>query len=620
MAELGRAYIEVHADTRPFGRELQQDVDKYLVAAQAQMNEGGKKMGKNFSDGFGPEAKKGLDGTVKEFEKFGSKLDTTTKRAGSSIRKNIKKGLDDVDRDTRNWGSRLLSYLTSWAVNSVTNFQGFGSGAMKAFDGAAGSAGTFVAIIGAIIALILILIPLIDALIGVLLPLTGLVIGVGIAFSPVLLVFKELSNILPVLTSSQKDFNAELKKLNPALKPLAEVLRTIALAVKALPIGNFIAEIVPPLQIMAKFFQSKQFRTAFAQLAEDAGQFLGFLLLIFETPAMGHAFFLFLKTIGTVMAFFEQALLVVGKTLSDVFNDPGVQAAIVKLAQILSAVVITFANWLDRASKDGSLDRFLNDALMILDDLFGILTEVAGLMNALATPENMKSLHEFLKFVATTLHEISGYLATKNGQRFMHDLYVGAELAVVALTLIVILLAGIDNAFHDIGKVGKVIWTGIKVAAVATLNTVIGYVNALVSAINGLISALNAIPGVNIPKIPKIPKVGGGGSKGGSSGGAQTGHQDAPPAPPLMHGLASGGIVRDPTLTWVGEQSRPEVVIPLTQPNRARQLAQESGLTGMLHQSNQITVQVDLDGEPFYEYTAKAIDQVGQDLMTGPRS
>jgi len=78
--------------------------------------------------------------------------------------------------------------------------------------------------------------------------------------------------------------------------------------------------------------------------------------------------------------------------------------------------------------------------------------------------------------------------------------------------------------------------------------------------------------------------------------------------------------VRDPTLTWVGEQSRPEVVIPLTQPNRARQLAQESGLTGMLHQSNQITVQVDLDGEPFYEYTAKAIDQVGQDLMTGPRS
>src|SRR6185369_1916660 len=227
------------------------------------------------------------------------------------------------------------------------------------------------------------------------------------------------------------------------------------------PIGNFVAEIVPPLQIMAKFFNSKAFRTAFAQLAEDAGQFLGFLLLIFETPSMGHAFFLFLKTIGTVMAFFEQALLVVGKTLSDVFNDPGVQAAIVKLAQILSAVVIRFAEWLDRASKDGSLDRFLNDALMIFDDLLNILTQVAGLFNVLASPANMKSLHEFLQFIEVVLASITGYLATKNGQRFMHDLYVGAEFVIAALTVLVILLAGIDNAFHDIGTVGKVIWTGI---------------------------------------------------------------------------------------------------------------------------------------------------------------
>src|SRR6185369_15397237 len=286
MAELGRAYIEVHADTRPFGRELQQDVDKYLVAAQAQMNEGGKKMGKNFSDGFGPEAKKGLDGTVKEFEKFGSKLDTTTKRAGSNIRKNIKKGLDDVDRDTHNWGSRLLSYLTSWAANSVTNFQGFGSGAIKAFDGVAGSAGAFAGVLSGIIGLILILIPLVDALIGVLLPLAGLAIGIGIAFSPVLLVFKELSSIIPVLTSGTKDFKDGLKKIDPVLRPLAVALRAVALAVQALPLGNFVEEIVPPLQIMAKFFNSKAFRTAFAQLAEDAGQFLGFLLLIFETPSM----------------------------------------------------------------------------------------------------------------------------------------------------------------------------------------------------------------------------------------------------------------------------------------------------------------------------------------------
>jgi hypothetical protein len=45
--------------------------------------------------------------------------------------------------------------------------------------------------------------------------------------------------------------------------------------------------------------------------------------------------------------------------------------------------------------------------------------------------------------------------------------------------------------------------------------------------------------------------------------------------------LAEGGIVSNPTHALIGEAG-PEVVIPLTRPNRAAQLMQQSGLTGML--------------------------------------
>lgn len=51
--------------------------------------------------------------------------------------------------------------------------------------------------------------------------------------------------------------------------------------------------------------------------------------------------------------------------------------------------------------------------------------------------------------------------------------------------------------------------------------------------------------------------------------------------PHIPH-LSRGDIVTSPTLALLGEQSKPEVVIPLTNPGRARQLAEQSGLTQML--------------------------------------
>lgn len=51
---------------------------------------------------------------------------------------------------------------------------------------------------------------------------------------------------------------------------------------------------------------------------------------------------------------------------------------------------------------------------------------------------------------------------------------------------------------------------------------------------------------------------------------------------PNIPGLAKGGVVDSPTLALLGEGSRREVVVPLTDPARAQQLAQQSGLTQIL--------------------------------------
>jgi hypothetical protein len=49
----------------------------------------------------------------------------------------------------------------------------------------------------------------------------------------------------------------------------------------------------------------------------------------------------------------------------------------------------------------------------------------------------------------------------------------------------------------------------------------------------------------------------------------------------LIPGLANGGIVYGPTRALIGEAGR-EVVIPLTRPQRAAELAERSGLLNLL--------------------------------------
>lgn len=50
-------------------------------------------------------------------------------------------------------------------------------------------------------------------------------------------------------------------------------------------------------------------------------------------------------------------------------------------------------------------------------------------------------------------------------------------------------------------------------------------------------------------------------------------------------GLANGAIVTSPTLAQIGENSRPEAVIPLTRPRRALELMEQSGLADLARQA-----------------------------------
>jgi tape measure domain-containing protein len=93
------------------------------------------------------------------------------------------------------------------------------------------------------------------------------------------------------------------------------------------------------------------------------------------------------------------------------------------------------------------------------------------------------------------------------------------------------------------------VWEDVKQAILGPLEAVANSIGGIIDRIKGPVEGV----------IGTVGKV------GGFVGG-------------LIPGRADGDIVTRPTLSWLGEGNRPEAVIPLTNPARAMQLMQQSGL------------------------------------------
>lgn len=116
---------------------------------------------------------------------------------------------------------------------------------------------------------------------------------------------------------------------------------------------------------------------------------------------------------------------------------------------------------------------------------------------------------------------------------------------------------GVSSAFSAIRDTMASIWNGIANTVRGAVNSIIGFMNSLLSGaanmINGLIDVLNNFR-IDVPEgVPLI---------GGTSFGFALSHVAAPQIPML----ASGGVIRQPTLAMMGEYagagSDPEIAAP----------------------------------------------------------
>ncbi|MFF5668788.1 hypothetical protein ACFY8S_01405 [Streptomyces hygroscopicus] len=377
---------------------------------------------------------------------------------------------------------------------------------------------------------------------------------------------------------------------------LAPVLQTLAAAFAPI-IEAVVGALMPVLPPLAAAFAAVA--TAVLPLAQALGQALGSALTALGPllATLSTAVAQLVTALAPLIAQIAQALAPVLPPLAAAFTAvvqalmpliPPIVSLVTSLAPLVSIVVSLAAPLLQIAAAFASW-AVINVVVPIIQ---GIVTALNGLATALSFIIGIVTT-----FVTTVIGWFRSLYNTLVGHSIIPDLVNGitswfGRLPGMILSAISSLVGSVIGVFSRLfSSVVSVVTTGISriaswfsrlpgqiVSALSGIGSRIagvftGAIGAAVGAVNSLIgSIVRAFSGLPGKITSAIGDIGGtvlGKIKGGLGkvGG--------------LLGFADGGIINSPTVGLIGEAG-PEVIIPLTRPQRARQLAEQSGLLDIL--------------------------------------
>lgn len=576
LGAIGSAYITFRGRTDQVDDDLRKGLDHTAKDADKITEKSGEKLGKGLASNM-------EEGVKDELKKPGFARRISDTLAQVFRRRKLKTTVD-VDVDVDQGGSMARRLISS--ISRVGSRAGgkFASSFADAAEGPLSGIFKLVASIGSSVgnvgsqgplgfgfgALILLGIPALVAavasllavfypLVNVLLLLPSALAVVGAAIVPIVAAFWGMSKAIAAVMSEDP------KQIEAAFKGMSKGARQFALDV-----GQKVVPVIKHLQgyMQDAFFQAfgkdKQGMTVFEQLgralqtaegrgaaipiamanaARAAGQFTASLIKLVGNVAVQKFLVTLFNTTGGIFETLTPALtnFIIGLSNLGTVSLPVILSGVQKIGDILSR----FGGWLTEISFNGGFDHFMDR----LDVAWQNLKDLAGsgwnLIKAIVgSTEDQNAAQGFLDTLIETMDALTKFFESNTGKFAMRGLIDLAKILIVLLGTIIgswtMIGAGIEIAKGNLYGLYKVVrgvydWFDRLVGKVSWLY------NLLVAT-----SPLYAI------------------------------YQAA--------GFASGGIITSPTMAMLGEGSKPEVVIPLTDPNRAQELARVSGLTSMLNQ------------------------------------
>ena len=601
MATLGEAFIEVHADTRPFAKELKREVDAALKKVDATVGTEGAKIGST----LGKKLRKGFEQETDNIGlTLGARLRNAFRRIGAdsadefqrSFRRlatsnfilfrvigNISERLGTLFKTVSRISGEVFSFaktllfangaMIQLGIEGIKSLLGFsndfsrslasaqqagtnlaGSIASLAASAASGAVGlaamaaAAIVLVGVMAALVAILIvaaaPFATLLNFALLIPAALSVLLAIV-APLVIALHNLGDALKlVFEQDPKKFADGFKKLSPIMQQLTMLLRGFVPLFKDIQkvvqenfLGPIIVTLGPLLRRIGPIL-----RNGLSAAAAAMGIFVADVLRLLQTPAFTKFINELFPAVARIIETMSPALLHLLSALATATTAalPTVELLVGKLAGFIDK----FATWIEETVADGRFQKFLDDAVKSAQSIWDLIKALILLFSELFTQTD-EGGRSFLEKITEAVNEFTKWLRSPDGKRALED--------AVVLALV----------FAEAFKV-----------ALATIRIIVGVLATAIRSARDLLELLGIISGKQ-------------GSIAARNNGLQTANQ-----------YSGGGVVGYDQIAMV-HKGEP-ILDPANSADKNRGILADAGMLDLLSKSNVTNVYV--GGEKLYEF------------------
>lgn len=458
---IGEAFIDVHANTKPFHRELPEQLNEAADRAEAELDKTGQKIGSDMSNGIDKEfkrrgpgfAKSISDGTkntmirVRSVIRFDRLRDTIRRQFRRTVGQSIGEEIADaLDRSARSGIFNKISVTIADAIGAGFNVSGRSPLIAVLIPAILALVGVIVAALQAVNALVAVLF-IIPSLIGAIALQVGVLViafqGIGEATQKAFAAKnpKELREALKDLTPAAQDFVKELLPLRDFFKQLRDSVQQ-----------SFFSQLVGSITALRKAL-GPTLISGFTNLAREAGKFLGRFAEVLASPQFKTFITgLFAATSRWVETFsrslfskrgFVQGLIAMGNTLMPFLRDFG--DVILRVLDRLSGLMFQFAS-------NPATQQWLDDMAETLQLVFDLLFKVGEFLFVFLKRLNEAGGAGVIEALSEALDRLMFVLASPVGQKAMEGLVNLAIFGIQSFTgLVIAILAviAVAEAFSE---------------------------------------------------------------------------------------------------------------------------------------------------------------------------
>lgn len=476
MTTLGEAFIEVHADTRPFAKELNAEVSKIVAGLAKLIKPDSIKAGAGISEGIAEGVTRNSSKVKDSLGKVGDSVDTEAKRWAKALKEPFERLAKGNFILTRIFGQmvtragaltgRLLrlgktvvgltANLAEFATMSgvlvaegFKNMIGVGGDVSRALTGIGSSGarvGASLAALGAELAafapIALALVAVVGLLIAAFAALAAIIIVAAAPFAmllnfalalpaalsvllaiigPLILAFSDLSDAMElVFEKDPKKFADGLKGLNSPMAALVKTLRSFAPALKQVKdsvqtafFDPIIKQLGPTLRALLPVILG-----GFTQIAGAVGGLIANIMKFMQDPAFVSFLAELTGAVADAIVAFGPAMVAILQALA-----AASQAAlplVLTLIEKFGGFLIEFGKWLEGAISDGRFQKFLDDAIASAKSIWNLIKALIGLFSEMFAQTD-EGGRRFLDKITQAVNKFTAWLKSPEGKKALEN-------------------------------------------------------------------------------------------------------------------------------------------------------------------------------------------------------